>query len=153
MPPAGYFGRTIYRKMEVAMSTTVQRDVTVAERTAQALDFLAHSEAEFAAGDTRQGAEKLYGAAVQAVVAASHQRGWEYRSHRANKNATTRLAHEYNDPFLAAGFTAAQRLHIHFHHGDMEDYELAADCPAVRDYVNRMVTLIREYETNRALLE
>ena len=79
---------------------TVIQGVTVEDRTVQALRFLARSDAEFAAGDTRQGAEKLYGAAVQAVMAASHQRGWDFRSHRANKNAATRPADEYRDPFL-----------------------------------------------------
>ena len=58
------------------------------------------------------------------------------------------MADEYNDPFLSAGFIAAERFHIHFHHGDMEDYQIAADRPAVRDYVERMVTLIEEYEAN-----
>ena len=128
---------------------TVIQETTVAERVAQALEFLAQSEAEFAAGDTRQGAEKLYGAAVQAVIAASRQRGWDYRSHRANKNAATRLADEYGDRFLSAGFIAAERFHIHFHHGDMEDYQIAADLPTVREYVERMVTLIKEYNANR----
>ncbi len=130
---------------------TVLQDATVADRVAQAMSFLTRSDAEFAVGDTRQGAEKLYGAAVQSVIAASHQRGWDYRSHRANKNATTRLAHEYDDHFLSTGFAAAQRLHIHFHHGDMEDFELAADRPAVRAYVERMVKLINEYEADRGL--
>ena len=130
---------------------TILQDATVADRVAQAMSFLTRSDAEFAVGDDRQGAEKLYGAAVQAVIAASHQRGWDYRSHRANKNATTRLAHEFDDPFLSAGFAAAQRLHIHFHHGDMEDFELAADRPAVRAYVERMVKLINEYEADRGL--
>ena len=128
---------------------TVIQETIVAERAAQALEFLAQSEAEFAAGDTRQGAEKLYGAAVQAIISASRQRGWAYHSHRANKNAATRLADEYNDPFLSAGFIAAERFHIHFHHGDMEDYQIAADLPTVREYVERMVTLIKEYNANR----
>lgn len=130
---------------------TVVQEATVAERLGQALEFLTQAEAEFAAGDTRQGADKLYGAAVQALIAASHQRGWDYHSHRANKNAATRLADEYNDRFLTAGFIAAERLHIHFHHGDMEDYHLAADRPTVRDYVERMVKLVEEYEANRTI--
>ena len=127
---------------------TSEREKNVEEYTAQALKFLAQSDAEFAAGDDRQGAEKLYGAATQAVIAATKQRGWGYRSHRANKNATQRLATEYDDPFLLAGFAAAEKFHIHFHHGDMEDYQIAVDRPAVRDYVQRMVDLINEYELN-----
>ena len=121
---------------------------SVEEYAAQALKFLAQSDAEFAAGDDRQGAEKLYGAATQAVIAASKQRGWGYRSHRANKNSIRRLAEEYSEPFLASGFNSAERFHIHFHHGDMEEYDIAADRPTVRAYVQRMVDLINEYNRN-----
>jgi len=121
---------------------------SVEEYTAQALKFLAQSDAEFAAGDDRQGAEKLYGAATQAVIAAAKQRGWGYRSHRANKNATQRLATEYDDESLVAGFSLAEKFHVHFHHGDMEDYQIAIDRPFVRNYVGRMVDLINEYDRN-----
>ena len=121
---------------------------SVEEYAAQALKFLAQSDAEFAAGDDRQGAEKLYGAATQAVIAAAKQRGWGYRSHRANKNATQRLATEYDDESLVAGFSLAEKFHVHFHHGDMEDYQIAIDRPFVRNYVGRMVGLINEYGTN-----
>ena len=127
---------------------TAETETSVEEYTAQALKFLAQSDTEFAAGDDRQGAEKLYGATTQAVIAASKQRGWGYRSHRANKNAVTRLAAQYDDPFLAAGFSLAERFHIHFHHGDMEDYQIEADRPVVHRYVHRMVALINEYELN-----
>ena len=127
---------------------TAETEASVEEYTAQALKFLAQSETEFAAGDTRQGSEKLYGAASQAVIAAAKQRGWRYQSHRDNKNATTRLATELNDDLLLAGFLAAEKFHINFHHGGMEDYEIAQDRPVVRRYVHRMVDLINEYDMN-----
>ena len=127
---------------------TAETETTVEEYTVQALKFLSQSDAEFAAGDDRQGAEKLYGAATQAVIAAAKQRGWRYRSHRDNKNATTRLAAELNDDLLLAGFLAAEKFHIHFHHGGMENYEIDQDRPVVNRYVQRMVSLINEYELN-----
>ncbi len=127
---------------------TAETEASVEAYTAQALKFLAQSETEFAAGDTRQGSEKLYGAASQAVIAAAKQRGWRYRSHRDNKNATTRLATELNDDLLLAGFLAAEKFHINFHLGGMEDYEIAQDRPVVRRYVHRMVDLINEYDMN-----
>ncbi len=130
---------------------TVIHEPNFAERVAQALEFLDQAEAEFAVGDTRKAAEKLYGASVQTVIAASLQRGWDYQSHRANKNAARQLADEYDDPFLAAGFTAAEKLHIHFHHGDMEDYQIASDRYAVRKYVERMVKLVEEFEADRTV--
>jgi len=130
---------------------TVIQEATVAERVAQALEFLAQAEAEFAVGDTRQAAEKLYGASVQAIVAASIQRGWDYNSHRANKNAARRLAKEYEDRFLSTGFTAAEKFHIHFHHGGMEDYQITGDRYTVRLFVERIVKLVEGHEANLAV--
>ncbi len=124
----------------------IEQEATVQGCVAQARMFLAQSDAEFAVGDTRQGAEKLYGAAVQVVMAAAKQRGWEFRSHRANKNAVARLTDEYGDPFIVAGFIAAEKFHVHFFHGNMEDYEIVTDRPAVHQYVERMAALIEEYE-------
>ena len=126
----------------------IQRDTTVEEYAAQSLKYLEQSDAEFAAGDTRQGAEKLYGAACQIVIAAAKQRGWGYNSHRDNKNATVRLAAEYDDLFLQAGFVAAEKFHVHFYHGNLEDYEIAADHPAARLYVQRMVALVEGYKSD-----
>ena len=101
-----------------------ERETGVEECVAQAWAFLAQSDEEFASGDTRQGAEKLYGAASQVVIAAAKQRGWQHRSHRANKNTVTRLSDEYGDPFIAAGFITAEKFHVHFFHENMEDYEI-----------------------------
>ena len=127
---------------------TTQNETTVEECVEQALAFLAQSEAEFEAGDTRQGAEKLYGAACQVVMAAAKQRGWAFRSHRDNKNTAIRLADEYGDRFLATGFTAAERFHVHFFHGDMEDYQIDGDRPEVGAYVRHMVALVEQYDAN-----
>lgn len=114
-----------------------------------AQDFLDASDREFAAGDVRQASEKLYGAANQVISAIAKQRGWGYESHRDMKNATVRLADEYGDPFIIAGFTSAQTFHRNFFHGAMEDYEIAADRPTVHDYVRRM-TAIFEAEAEAA---
>jgi len=126
------------------MTTTGEK--TVAECVAQALEFLAHSDAEFDAGDRRQGSEKLYGAATQVVIAAAKQRDWQFRSHRATKNAVTRLEAEYGDPLITAGFLAAEKFHKNFFHDEMEDYEIVADRLVVHRFVSRMADLVSNYE-------
>ena len=118
---------------------------TIAQCVDQAVAFLAQSDREFDAGDRRQGSEKLYGAATQAVIAAARQRGWQYRSHRATKNAVIQLESEYQDPLLIAGFLAAEKFHKNFFHDEMEDYEIVADRPIVHRFVNRLVTLVNDY--------
>ena len=82
------------------------KEMTTAEHAQTARDFLAASDREFAAGDHRQGSEKLYGAATQAVIAICQQRGWRYQSHRAMKNAVHRLNDERSDDSILGGFIA-----------------------------------------------
>lgn len=121
---------------------------TIARCVEQAVAFLAQSDSEFDAGDRRQGSEKLYGAATQAVIAAAKQRGWQYRSHRATKNAVIQLESEYQDPLIIAGFLAAEKFHKNFFHDEMEDYEIVADQPVVHRFVNRLVELVNDYAPN-----
>ncbi len=118
------------------------REMTVQEHAESARHFLVQSDREFAAGDHRQGAEKLYGAATQAVIAIAKQRDWGYRTHRATKNATVRLADEYGDPLLETGFGLAEKFHRNFFHNDMEEYERDADRPFVDQFVTRVLEIL-----------
>ena len=104
-----------------------------------ALDFLSQSGKEFLVGDTRQGSEKLWGAATQAVIHAARQHGLEYGSHRALKNTVAWLADEYDDPRAVLEFVAAEKFHANFYHGFMEDWEIETDSRVVRDFVERVL--------------
>ena len=106
-----------------------------------ALDFLAASDDEFERGDVLQGAEKLWGAAAHAVMAAAQQRGWRHESHRSLKNAVINLAAESDDPLIETCFLAAEKFHRHFYHDSMEDWERDADRPLVHDLVRRVLAL------------
>ena len=118
------------------------REMTAAEHARTARDFLSASDREFAAGDHRQGSEKLYGAATQSIIAICQQRGWRYQSHRAMKNAVGNLSREYDDPFIVAGFATAERFHANFFHDNMEDYDVAGERPAVHQFVARILALL-----------
>ena len=107
-----------------------------------ARDFLAASDREFAAGDRQQASERLYGAANGALTAIALQCGWKYRTHRDMKNASQRLAEEYEDLFLSAGFNTAEKFHKNFFHDEMEEYEIEADRPLVHQYVARVLALL-----------
>ena len=120
------------------------KEMNSQEHAQTACDFLVASDREFAAGDDLQGSEKLYGATTHVVSALAQQRGWQYRSHRSMKNAAFRLADEYDDPLVLAGFLAAERLHIHFFHQDLEDYEIELNRPVVHRFVNHMLALLND---------
>ncbi len=113
--------------------------MTAQEHTQTALDFLEASDREFAAGERLQASEKLYGAATHIATAIAQQRDWQYRSHRAMKNAIFRLEQEYGDPLILAGFLAAEDFH-----NDMEEYEIEQERPLVHRFISRMLALLNE---------
>ena len=126
---------------------TVPQETAIAERTAQAMEFMTQAEFEFAVGDTRQGAEKLYGAAVQAIIAASRQRGWNYQSHRANKNAAGPPRHRIRRPVPGSRVrNRRETSHPFPSRATWRDYQLAEDRLTVRLYVERLLRFIEEYQ-------
>ena len=126
------------------------KEMTSAEHAQTALDFLAASDREFAAGDHLQGSEKLYGAATQAIIALCQQRGWRYKSHRAMQQAVTALEREYDDPDLQNGYAAANRFHENFFHDYLEEYEIEDNRPSVHRFVNRLLALLDDSPANGA---
>ena len=120
------------------------REMTVQQHAQTAREFLTASDREFAAGDHLQGSEKLYGAATQAVIAICQQHGWRYKSHRAMQQAVSQLDREHADPFISAGFFAAERFHENFFHDNLEDYQIEANRPTVHQFVARLLTLLQD---------
>ena len=113
------------------------------EHAQTAQDFLAVADDEFGSGDMLQGSEKMWGAAAHAVMAVAQQRDWPFGSHGALRIAVRRLSNEFDDPFLTAGFVAAEKLHDNFYHDFMEhdaDFELSKD--VTRQFVGRVLSLM-----------
>jgi hypothetical protein len=103
--------------------------------------FLEKADLEFAAGESLQASEKLWGAASHAVIAVAQQRGWERNNHGALRSAVRRLAREYNGPVLVAGFAVAEKFHANFYHGFMGDDEIEFSRPPVVDFVERVLAI------------
>ena len=111
------------------------------EHAQTAREFLVASDREFEAGDHLQASETLWGAASHALIAVAQQRNLPHGSHRALKNAAQLLVDETGDMALLAGFLAAQKFHANFYHDFMEDFDLDADRPTVKDFVDRLMAL------------
>ena len=118
--------------------------MTADEHLQAALDFLRHSDEQFAAGDALQGSEKLWGAASHAVTAIAKQRGWPYGKYRARVTAVNRLSEERNDSSLPSKFFAARQFHNNFYRDFMEDDDLEEGRPMVHDFVHRIAALLKE---------
>ena len=120
---------------------TPEVNMQTAQHAQAAGDFLEAADREFASGDHLQASEKLWGAASHAVMAVAQQRGLPFGSHRALKEAVQHLAEDTGDRALIGGFGVAEKFHANFYHDFMEDYQLDADRPVIREFVNRMLTL------------
>ncbi len=119
-----------------------RKSMTVQEHVQTALQFLEHSDREFAADDVLQGSEKLWGAASHAITAVAKQRGWPFSKYQARVRAVDRLAEETGDDFLPGGLIAARQFHSNFYHDWMEDVDIEHDRPLVHDFVRRLLNLV-----------
>ncbi len=115
--------------------------MVVEEHARAAKAFLEAADQEFAAGDVLQGSEKLWEAASHAIMAVAQERGWQFGSHRAMKDAARRLAEEYGDPTIRYGFAVAEKFHMNFYHQVMGDYQIEQDRPLVREFLGRVLSL------------
>ena len=118
--------------------------MVVQEHIQTARDFLEASDREFAAGDVLQGSEKLWGAASHAVIAVAQERGLHYGKHNALSIVVRRLSAESGDEILPLRFAIAEKFHANFDHDFMEDYQMEEQRPVVRNFVDRVLGLIRD---------
>ena len=75
-------------------------------------------------------------------MAAMQERDWPIGTTRRDFSYfAMRLAAECDAPDITHGFMAAERFYHHFHHQDMEEYEMDLYRPIVRDFVERVLAL------------
>lgn len=92
--------------------------MSIAEHRAAAREFLADSEREFAAGETRQSLDMLWDATRHAVTAAAQRQGWPHGSNADWREAVRQLAAQSGDNgFLSSGFILAGVFHANSYHG------------------------------------
>ena len=110
------------------------------EHAGAARDSLQSAQAEFAAGDSASGSDRLWQAAVHAVTAVARERGWPSDGHADVKAAADRLA--AGDTAVIAGFFAAQQFHANATHDFMEPDDVSRGLPLVRDFVHRTLSML-----------
>ena len=121
---------------------TTRKSMTAQEHVQTALEFLEHSDREFAARDALQGSEKLWGAASHAITAVAKQKGWPFSKYNARVRAVDRFAQETGDDFLPAALVAARQFHSNFYHDWMEDEDIEHDRSLAHDFVHRLLALV-----------
>jgi len=104
--------------------------------------YLKDAEAALARKDFLQASEKLWGAAAQAVKAVAAKRGMIIRSHERLWDFVERLDQDYPEWRLAEKFSVASALHTNFYEGWMPPRIVERNAGAVRELVERLVSLL-----------
>ncbi len=123
---------------------TARPEMTVQDHPRSALEFLEHSDREFAAWDTMQGSEKLWDAESHAVTAIAKSRGWRYGKYSHRAAAVNRLAGEYNDHSLPLAYGLANKFHANLYYDFMEDEVIAQEGPLVQALVRRILSTMED---------
>ena len=123
-----------------------QGRITTGEHVRRALEFLEHSDREFAAGQQQQGSEKLWGAVCQVAFAVAKQRGLPHGKSSHRRRAVRELSREYDEPLIARDYGLAEKFHANFYHDFMEDDEIDDNRPMVREFVHRLIEIVESQD-------
>ena len=115
--------------------------MTAEERIHQSEVFIALSNELFDTGSNMAGAEMLYGALTQVIIAIAVRRQENYREHQHRRHVMRRLATELDDPDITDAFGTSQRLHVHFYLNDLTDDCFQAAVATTRGLINRLLPL------------
>ena len=118
--------------------------MTTKAHTETALDLLAKSDRQFAAGEYRKGSETLWRAAELAMIAVAERRGWERGDYKALLQAAKRLSEEQNDSSFNNEFGVAEMFRENSIYGYLEDYEPDVFKSIVHRFVRRTLSLVEQ---------
>ena len=98
------------------------------------------AEAELAAGDTLQAAEKMWGAVSHALKSYCAREGLRHAKYSHRRFAVRRLSEERNDLSIWEGFITAEACHASFYNDSLEDETLEACVPIIQRLVGKILS-------------
>ena len=73
------------------------------------------------------------------------RRGWRCGKSVHRREIARNLAEQYDESLIATQYSVAEKFHANFYHDFMEDEEIEADRPKVRQLVQRLIEIVEEY--------
>lgn len=110
----------------------------------KAQELLEAGKTEYRTGDEFAASRQFWEAGYHALAAIAEQRGWEYGSRDAQKQAARRLADETGYPALMSGFGVAEKLLFNHQYHFMEGDDYTDEIEAVSDFVAQIAGLLAE---------
>lgn len=109
-------------------------------RTSTGLSLLA--EQHFINGDDAAGAELLWGALSQVIIAIAMQRGQRYQEHQHRRHVMRQIITELNDPVIVEDYKDTNRLHVHFYLNNMTGVQVQDAADTTRGLIGRLLPLV-----------
>lgn len=94
-------------------------------------------------GNELVAAEFLWGAFAHCLIAVAQNEGLPHDSHRAFSNVAKELAAKHHLPRWQSDFGAAENLHTHFYHGDLNAEHLHTHWNATARAVQQLLEMLR----------
>lgn len=115
--------------------------MTAQDRIQRHNDFAQLAAQLFESGNHMAGAEMLYSALTQVIIAIAMNRQDHYREHQHRRHLIRRPAAELNDPDITDAFGTAQKLHVHFYLNHLPNDRLVAAVATTRGLIARLMPL------------
>ena len=115
--------------------------MTSEERVRVAGEFSALADQFFIAGNSMVGAEMLWGAVTQIIIAIAINRKEPIQDHQHRRQTIRNLTGELRDSTIRRDFGTAQRLHAHFYHNNMTPDVLDSSVQKTRSLISRLLPL------------
>ena len=115
--------------------------MTSAERLRTSTELSLLAEQHFVNGDDMAGAELLWGALSQVIIAIAMQRGQRYQEHQHRRHVMRQIISELNDPAIVEDYKDANRLHVHFYLDNMTDVQVRDAADTTHALINRLLPL------------
>ena len=110
----------------------------------KARELLEAGKTEYRTGDEFVASRQFWEAGYHALAAIAEQRGWEYGTRAAQKQAARRLVDETGQPALMSGFGVSEKLFFNHQYYFMEGDDYAAEIAAVSDFVAQIAGRLAE---------
>ncbi len=115
--------------------------MTTAECLRASTEFSILAEQHFNNGNSRAGAELLWGALSQVIIAIALQRGQRYQEHQHRRHVMRQIIAELNDPAIVEDYKDANRLHVYFYLNNLTDIKVRDAADTTRSLINRLLPL------------
>ena len=115
--------------------------MTSTERLRISTEMSLLAEHHLVNGDDMAGAELLWGALSQVIIAIAINRGQRYQEHQHRRHVMRQIIAELDDPAIVEDYKDANRLHVHFYLNNLTAMRVRDAADTTHALIGRLLPL------------